>query len=85
MKVKRGGVLLEVAAEELVPGDCVYVMPGSRIPADLRLTNTQDLLLSQAAVSGESAIVEKTAENTKEKFRDRQSTIQSGIHGNYCD
>ena len=61
VKVKRGGVLLEVAAEELVPGDCVYVMPGSRIPADLRLTNTQDLFLSQAAVSGESAIVEKNS------------------------
>lgn len=59
--VKREGILLEVAAEELVPGDCVYVTAGSRIPADLRLMNTQDLFLSQAAVSGESAIVEKNS------------------------
>ena len=71
VKVKRGGVFLEVPAEELVIGDCVYLSAGNRVPADLRLTNTQDLFISQAAVSGESAIVEK---NSRKYTGEKQSS-----------
>lgn len=60
VQIRRDGVLAEVPARELVPGDCVCLSAGSRIPADLRLTESTDLFVSQAAVSGESAIVEKT-------------------------
>ncbi|MDD4850526.1 MAG: magnesium-translocating P-type ATPase [Gemmiger sp.] len=59
--VKRGGVLTEIPAEELVVGDLVFLAAGERIPADLRLTQTADLFVSQAAITGESAILEKSS------------------------
>ncbi|WP_455759697.1 magnesium-translocating P-type ATPase [Cloacibacillus evryensis] len=59
--VKRGGVLADVPAEKLVVGDLVFLSAGDRIPADLRLIRTQDLFVSQAAVTGESAILEKSS------------------------
>ncbi|MDD3277326.1 MAG: magnesium-translocating P-type ATPase [Lachnospiraceae bacterium] len=57
--VKREGVLIDIPAESLVVGDLVFLSPGDRIPADLRLIKTQDLFISQAAITGESAILEK--------------------------
>ena len=36
--VRRGGIIREIDAKELVPGDRVILTAGCRIPADLRLT-----------------------------------------------
>lgn len=58
--VKRGGELIEIPAEELVVGDLVLFSAGDRVPADIRLTKVTDLFLSQAAITGESAILEKS-------------------------
>lgn len=41
-------------------GDVVLLSAGDRVPADLRLTAVTDLFLSQAAITGESAVVEKS-------------------------
>lgn len=60
--VRRGGELKEIPAEELVVGDIVLLSAGDRVPADLRLTKVSDLFLSQAAITGESAILEKKAQ-----------------------
>ena len=60
--VRRAGEVEEIPAEELVVGDIVLLSAGDRVPADLRLTKVSDLFLSQAAITGESAILEK---NTK--------------------
>ncbi|WP_455611407.1 magnesium-translocating P-type ATPase [Cloacibacillus porcorum] len=57
--VKRGGVLVDIPAERLVVGDLVMLSAGGRIPADLRLVKTTNLFVSQAAITGESAILEK--------------------------
>lgn len=54
--VKRNGVWAELPAEELVVGDLIAVGAGDRIPADLRLTQASDLFVSQAAITGESAV-----------------------------
>ena len=58
--VRRAGALEEIPAEELVTGDMVLLSAGDRIPADIRLTRATDLYVSQAAITGESAIAEKT-------------------------
>ena len=42
-RVRRGGVIIEVNAEELVPGDVVLVDAGDRVPADGRWFVTVDL------------------------------------------
>jgi Mg2+-importing ATPase len=57
--VKREGELIEIPAEELVVGDIVLLSAGDRVPADIRLTEVTDLFISQAAITGESAILEK--------------------------
>ena len=59
ISVRRDGELVEIAAEELVVGDIVLLSAGDRVPAEIRLTAVTDLFLSQAAITGESAILEK--------------------------
>ncbi|MCX7006751.1 MAG: magnesium-translocating P-type ATPase [Kiritimatiellaeota bacterium] len=60
--VIRDGAEAEVNFSELVPGDVVVLHAGSIIPADLRLISAKDFYVSQAALTGESMPVEKTAE-----------------------
>ena len=59
--VRREGKLREIPAEELVVGDMVLFSAGGRVAADLRLMEVSDLYLSQAAITGESAILEKSS------------------------
>ncbi|MGM0632025.1 MAG: cation-translocating P-type ATPase [Pseudomonadota bacterium] len=57
--VVRDGKRSEIAAEELVPGDLVMLEPGDRVPADIRLVRSKNLQAQEAALTGESAAVEK--------------------------
>ena len=57
--VKREGDIKEISAEDLVVGDIVLLSAGDRVPADIRLIKVSDLFISQAAITGESAILEK--------------------------
>ncbi|QES47646.1 magnesium-translocating P-type ATPase [Streptomyces venezuelae] len=50
---------LEVPMDQVVPGDVVKLAAGDLIPADLRLITSKDLMVSQAALSGESLPVAK--------------------------
>ena len=52
---------LEIAIEELVPGDIVHLSAGDMIPGDLRLLTAKDLFVNQASLTGESLPVEKHA------------------------
>lgn len=56
----------EIPISEIVCGDSVYLSAGDIIPADLRVINAKDLFISQAALTGESAPVEKSAEADNE-------------------
>lgn len=58
--VCREGEWQEIPGEELVVGDLVALSAGDRVPADIRLTKNTDLFISQAAITGESAILEKS-------------------------
>jgi Ca2+-transporting ATPase len=59
--VREGHVEL-VDAEGLVPGDVIEIGAGHGVPADARLMTTNDLRLSEAALTGESVPVSKRAE-----------------------
>lgn len=60
--VVRAGKTLRLPSTELVPGDVVLLASGDKVPADLRLVATRDLQVAEAALTGESTAVEKTAE-----------------------
>jgi magnesium-transporting ATPase (P-type) len=59
--VRRDGRLAEIDAEELVPGDVVELESGQRVPADLRLLQTNALQIEEALLTGESLPAAKCA------------------------
>jgi Ca2+-transporting ATPase len=58
--VRRGGVVSDVPAEELVPGDLVTFEAGDKVPADGRLLVAATLEIEEAALTGESTPVPKS-------------------------
>lgn len=57
--VLRDGKEMRIAANEIVPGDIVLLFTGDRIPADLRLVESINLKVDEAALTGESSPVDK--------------------------
>lgn len=62
VRVRRSGELKELSAKELVPGDVVLLEAGNAIPADMRLVESVNLRIQEAALTGESEPVEKHAD-----------------------
>ncbi|MDZ7749223.1 MAG: cation-transporting P-type ATPase [Halofilum sp. (in: g-proteobacteria)] len=60
-RVRRDGREQTVGVDALVPGDIVLVGAGDLVPADLRLLDGERLRVSEAALTGESAPVDKQA------------------------
>ncbi|MFA5576734.1 MAG: cation-translocating P-type ATPase [Tissierellaceae bacterium] len=58
-KVIREGQLMELDANDLVPGDIVSLDAGDIIPADLRLIECSNLKIEEASLTGESVAVDK--------------------------
>ncbi len=58
-KVRRSGQVIELAAEQLVPGDIVLLEAGDRVPADGRIILAATLEIDESALTGESAPVPK--------------------------
>ncbi|HHY00927.1 MAG TPA: HAD-IC family P-type ATPase, partial [Methanothermobacter sp.] len=61
-KVRRDGVVTQVEAENIVPGDVVILDAGDRVPADGRIIVATNLQIEEAALTGESVAVEKNVE-----------------------
>ena len=59
--VLRSGKEIEVSAKYLVPGDIVFLHTGQKVPADLRIIKESYLKINEAALTGESASVQKTS------------------------
>ncbi|HUX32154.1 MAG TPA: cation-transporting P-type ATPase [Thiobacillus sp.] len=78
--VTRAGERHEIPAEELVPGDIVYLASGDRVPADLRLISVKNLQVMEAALTGESLAVDKHVDpvETDAALGDRASMAWSG-------
>lgn len=60
-KVIRDGETRIIESRDLVVGDIVVIETGDSVPADLRLTESVNLKIQEAALTGESVPVEKDA------------------------
>lgn len=58
-QVERDGEVREVKAEEVVPGDVLWLESGNRVPADIRLLATHGLEVDESLLTGESLAVRK--------------------------
>jgi len=78
--VLRKGMPQAIHARQLVPGDLITLQSGDRVPADLRLIRTKNLLVEEAALTGESLPVSKNTEPTLEEvpLGDRLCMAYSG-------
>ncbi len=86
VRVKRNGSVQEISARELVPGDVVLLEAGNLIPADGRLIECQNLKVQEAALTGESVAVEKTAKTLSGEelaVGDRKNSVFMGTMVTY--
>ncbi len=60
--VIRDGVVVEILASDIVPGDLLVLAEGDHIPADARLVETASLRVDQSVLTGESHPVKKIAD-----------------------
>ena len=60
--VLRDGQEQQIPSEELVTGDVTILSAGARVPADGRIAENMQLQLEEAALTGESLAVSKTAD-----------------------
>ena len=70
-RVLRDALETVVPARDLVPGDIVVLRTGDRVPADARVIQAVNLAIDEAALTGESAAVEKTTA----RFEDGQLSL----------
>ena len=76
----RGGESRMIPAEDLVPGDVVFLESGDKIPADLRLVDVKNLRTEEAALTGESVPSDKSVKpvSAKATVGDRTNMTYSG-------
>lgn len=78
--VIRGGIRMEIASSELVPGDVIVLGAGDSVPADARLLEVGYLEVVESTLTGESAPVLKTTEPVEisSPLADRTSMVYAG-------
>jgi P-type Ca2+ transporter type 2C len=57
--IYRNGSLVKIPSSQLVPGDLIVLEEGQKVPADIRLSETYNLEVSEASLTGESTPVKK--------------------------
>ncbi|CAF3662755.1 unnamed protein product [Rotaria socialis] len=62
--VMRDGQKLEIAAEELVVGDIVFIKIGDKTPADIRVLSSQSFKVDNSSLTGESEPLSRSPDCT---------------------
>lgn len=78
--VVREGKKKIIPQEELVPGDIIFLKEGSRVPADGRIIEAENLTINEAALTGEWLAVTKTTSPVKGRasLGDRDNIAYTG-------
>ena len=61
--VVRNDTDIEIATQELVPGDIVNLYEGLNVPADIRILESYQCKIDESALTGESLTIEKTIQS----------------------
>ncbi len=61
-KVIRAGIISEIKAEDLVPGDIIILEAGNYVPADSRIIESFNLKIEESSLTGETEPVLKEAD-----------------------
>lgn len=79
VRVRRGGKVGPVSADELVPGDIVLFEAGTSVPADCRVLGATHLEVDESRLTGESLPVPKgVAPSYAPSVADRSSMLYEG-------
>ena len=79
--VERDGIRIVVDAGDLVPGDHIWIELGMRVPADLRLMSSENLIVDESLLTGELTSVSKDASGlfaVDASLGDRRNMLYSG-------
>lgn len=79
--VLRDGQWSEIPRREIVPGDVIKLAAGDLVPADAQLLQTRDLHVQQAALTGESLPVEKSASSDQNNQPDADRDLHKVFLG----
>lgn len=81
-KVQRDRKLEEINAEEIVPGDIIYIEAGDVIPADGRIFNASQVQINESALTGESLPIEKQTDklNLDITLAERTNMLYKGTY-----
>lgn len=81
--VLRDGTKHELPFAQLVPGDIVYLSSGDMVPADGKLLSSEDLMMDQSTLTGESYPQHKHADDdvtASASVSERVSSVFLGTH-----
>lgn len=82
VRLWRDGVLTEVSAEALVPGDRILLEEGDQVPADARLIRAVELSLDLSVLTGESLPVARHADPIGAPAADQAALIPTRERAN---
>ena len=82
-RVIREGKMIDIPAENLVPGDVVSLEAGNIIPADVRFFETHQVKVDESALTGESHNVEKIPDELPEMDYALGDRINMGFKGTF--
>lgn len=80
--VLRDGNWQSISSNDVVAGDVVHLIAGSRVPADCRVISTKDLQLDESALTGESFPTEKRSDIAEPEaaLPERHNALFLGSH-----
>ncbi|MDD5400611.1 MAG: HAD-IC family P-type ATPase [Sulfurimonas sp.] len=82
VNVLRDGHRVEISSEDVTVGDIVFFESGVKVPADIRLIETNELQVNESLLTGESIDVNKNpayiSTNADEPIGERQNMLYGG-------
>ena len=78
--VRRNGEQQEIPSEDVVPGDVIVLDAGRYVPCDIRLMESANLKIDEAALTGESVPVDKDAEFHWKSYIAHWRSEKHGVH-----